>query len=50
MFEIRYPRYTLDTVDRGMLDSLTISEMECPMRLPPTNIRGQNLLIPVVRP
>jgi hypothetical protein len=31
-----YSRYTRDTVDRGMLNDRTTSEMECPIRLAPT--------------
>ena len=38
MPEIRYSRHTLDTVDLGMLNYLTMSEMAWSMRLAPTKI------------
>jgi hypothetical protein len=38
----RYSRSTCDTVDRGMLNDHTTSEMECPIHLAPTIMSRSN--------
>jgi hypothetical protein len=38
----KYSRYTRDTIDRGMLNDRTTSEMECPIRLAPNIMPRSN--------